>query len=231
MKYLKVWTDFVGVLDVLEDVEAGRLFRAMLHYAETGEEPESLAGNERYVWPVAKRDIDHASRESKTLRENGMKGGRPKTKENQTKPTETNGNQSEPNKSQKEKKRNEMKGNEKKGNEKEGFLDIEDAKQIAEDHDRILEAAEDAGFKMSNNVRASLIALYADNGLEKVLAGLRSCSEHGAPTLAYLRACMRDEPRKVITAKPAVTAQAYTQRDYEGEQEDAMRRMLRVVSE
>lgn len=109
-------------------------------------------------------------------------------------------------------------------------LSEEDADKIQQDHDRILEAAEDAGFKMSNNVRASLIALYADNGLEKVLSGLRSCSEHGAPTLAYLRACMRDEPKKVITAKPAVTAQAYTQRSYDGEQEDAMRRMLRAVT-
>ena len=116
-----------------------------------------------------------------------------------------------------------------KGNNDYQLLADEDAHQIAEDHDRVLDAAEDAGFKMTNNVRASLIALYADNGLEKVLAGLRSCSEHGATTLAYLRACMKDEPKKVI--KPAVPAQAYTQRDYSGEQQEAMRRMLRVVSE
>ena len=116
-----------------------------------------------------------------------------------------------------------------KGNNDYQLLADEDAHQIAEDHDRVLDAAEDAGFKMTNNVRASLIALYADNGLEKVLAGLRSCSEHGATTLAYLRACMKDEPKKVI--KPAVQAQAYTQRDYSGEQQEAMRRMLRVVSE
>lgn len=118
-------------------------------------------------------------------------------------------------------------GTMKKGNNDYQLLADEDAHQIAEDHDRILDAAEDAGFKMTNNVRASLIALYADNGLEKVLAGLRSCSEHGATTLAYLRACMKDEPKKVI--KPAVPAQAYTQRDYSGEQEEAMRRMLRAV--
>ena len=109
----------------------------------------------------------------------------------------------------------------------EDLIDADDAAEIQKDHDRVLDAAEDAGFKMTNNVRASLIALYADNGLEKVLAGLRSCSEHGATTLAYLRACMKDEPKKVI--KPAVPAQAYTQRDYSGEQEEAMRRMLRAV--
>ena len=115
-----------------------------------------------------------------------------------------------------------------KGNNDYQLLADEDAQQIVKDHDRVLDAAEDAGFKMTNNVRASLIALYADNGLEKVLAGLRSCSEHGATTLAYLRACMKDEPKPV---KANVPAQAYTQRSYDGEQEDAMRRMLRVVSE
>ena len=113
-----------------------------------------------------------------------------------------------------------------KGNNDYQLLADEDAHQIAEDHDRVLDAAEDAGFKMTNNVRASLIALYADYGLEKVLAGLRSCSEHGATTLAYLRACMKDEPKPV---KASVPAQAYTQRSYDGEQEDAMRRMLRAV--
>ena len=225
MKYLKVWTDFEDVLERLKEDEAGRLFLAMLHYASTGEEPDELPGNEWYVWPVAKRDIDHASDESRTNTENGRKGGRPKTERNRTIPDETENNRSEPNESQKEKKRKEI---EKKGNEKKGFMDADDAAEIQNDHDRVLDAAEDAGFKMTNNVRAALIALYADNGLEKVLEGLRSCSEHGATTLAYLRACMKDEPKKV---KANVPAQAYTQRSYDGEQEEAMRRMLRVVSE
>ena len=104
MKYLKVWTDFEDLLKRLQEDEIGRLFLAMLHYAATGEEPDELPGNEWYVWPVAKRDIDHASNESRTLTENGRKGGRPKTKQNQTEPEETKQNQTEPNESQKEKK-------------------------------------------------------------------------------------------------------------------------------
>lgn len=69
--------------------------------------------------------------------------------------------------------------------------DDDDLHRIQSDHDRVLDAAEDAGFKMSNDVRAALIALYADNGLVKVLDGLKSCVDHGAPNLAYLRACMK----------------------------------------
>ena len=88
----------------------------------------------------------------------------------------------------------------------------DDAKQIQNDHNRVLDAAEDAGFKMSNDVRGSLIALYAQYGLEKVLDGLKSCSEHGASNLAYLRAVLKGEPKKQ-TGK-VLPAQNFQQRDY-----------------
>ena len=100
MKYLKVWTDFEGVLSPLNDDEIGRLFLHMLHYAKTGEEPASFVGNEAFIWPAAKRDIDVAAEKAEKMRENGLKGGRPKNQiesininENQTKPNETKNNQ------------------------------------------------------------------------------------------------------------------------------------------
>ena len=58
MKYLKVFTDFVADMSELGDAERGRLFTAMLLYAETGEEPV-LRGNERFVWGIAKKNIDN----------------------------------------------------------------------------------------------------------------------------------------------------------------------------
>ena len=57
MKYLKVFTDFAIAIEPLNDAERGRLFSAMLTYAEESTEPE-LRGNERYVWGVAKVQID-----------------------------------------------------------------------------------------------------------------------------------------------------------------------------
>lgn len=57
MKYLKVFTDFAGSLELLNDAEVGRLFRAMLKYAEDGTE-DDLKGNERFVWCTAKGHID-----------------------------------------------------------------------------------------------------------------------------------------------------------------------------
>lgn len=85
-----------------------------------------------------------------------------------------------------------------------------EAKEIQGEHNRILDAAEDAGFKMGNSVRAALIRLYSEHGLQKVLDGIASCVKHGAPNLAYLEACMKDKPKpgKVLNA------QNFQQRDY-----------------
>ena len=58
MKYLKVFTDFVADMKELGEAERGRLFTAMLEYAETGEEP-ALRGNERFLWGTAKKNIDN----------------------------------------------------------------------------------------------------------------------------------------------------------------------------
>ena len=57
MKYLKLFTDFTDRMTELNDSERGRLFVALLKYAETGVTPE-LRGNEKYVFSSVKVDID-----------------------------------------------------------------------------------------------------------------------------------------------------------------------------
>lgn len=79
MKYLKVFTDFVGNMRQLGDAERGRLFTAMLEYASTGIEPD-LRGNERFLWDTAKKNIDN-QRDSYDTRcavnaKNGSIGGK-----------------------------------------------------------------------------------------------------------------------------------------------------------
>ena len=223
MKYLKVWTDFVKVLDPLEDDEVGRLFLAMLNYAATGQEPGDFMGNESFLWAVAKRDIDTMQEKDEKLRQNGMKGGRPKTKGNQTEPNIAFGFESEPNESLKEKKRKEIKRNENKSS----FLDDDDAHRIQQEHNTVIDAAERAGFASSEYVRDRLIALYADNGLEKVLAGIESCVEHGATNLAYLQAVLTGKPK--AKGGKRVEAQNYEQRDYTEVQKEIDRDMEREM--
>ncbi len=222
MKYLKIWTSFLELINTLEYDEIGRLFEMMLIYAESGKEPEMIDGNERFLWPVAKQQIDLTAEKNEILRQNGMKGGRPKTKDNQTEPDKTKGNQRKAIKERKEKE-----SNEKESNLSSSFHADDDLHRIQSDHDRVLNAAEDAGFKMSNDVRAALIALYADHGLQKILDGLKSCVDHGAPNLAYLKAVLKGEQKK--PAGKTVAAQQFTQRDYDDEQEAAFRRMLGAI--
>ena len=232
MKYLKVWTDFEKVLKPLQEDEIGRLFLAMLHYAGTGEEPDNFVGNEEFLWQVAKRDIDMAAERAETLRVNGMKGGRPKTKDNQGKPKITKDNQEEavgyntkPNESRKEKK-----GNENKRNEIEtSFIPDDEANVIQCDHNRVLDAAEDAGFVMSNDVRANLINLYSEYGLQKVLDGFKACVDHGALNLAYLRAVLKGEPRKQTGR--ILPVQDFRQRDYSGVEDEQMSSLAREMAE
>lgn len=96
MKYLKIYTDFLMSLEPLGDAERGRLFVAMLEYVETNKEPD-LRGNERFVWPSAKAQLDRTAREYQSKCQNGARGGRPrKTEENRNKPDETEINRSKP---------------------------------------------------------------------------------------------------------------------------------------
>ena len=63
MKYLKIFTNFRDVTAALSDGAMGRLFRAMLLYAENGTET-AFKGKETVAWAVAKQQID---REAQTL--------------------------------------------------------------------------------------------------------------------------------------------------------------------
>ena len=110
------------------------------------------------------------------------------------------------------------------------MLDDATAAEIQHDHDRVLTAAEDAGFKMSNTVRARLIALYADNGLEKMLAAINECATHGAPNIAYLEAVLKGTGKKKPQMK-VLPAQQYDQRDYSGVQAELMAEQDREMEE
>ena len=79
-EYVKLWLSYEAYFESYSDVEVGRLVRAMMRYRVSGREP-GFNGNERYVWPAIRRDID-ASIEAQEAAaqknsENGKKGGRP----------------------------------------------------------------------------------------------------------------------------------------------------------
>ena len=111
----------------------------------------------------------------------------------------------------------------------ESLIGEEDAANINVEHDKVLSAAENAGFARNDATRAKLIDLYAVHGLQKVLDGLNSCVEHGVSNVAYLTAVLKGEPKKQPDGKK-INAQKYEQRDYDAEQEAALKRMLKGVA-
>ena len=79
LTYIKFFLDSLDAIEPLDDGERGRLFTALLQYARTGE-ATGLQGNERFLFPMfrAQLDRDAASSESvcEANRINGAKGGR-----------------------------------------------------------------------------------------------------------------------------------------------------------
>ena len=195
MKYLKVWVSFRDVISPLSDDEKGRLFDMMLSYADSGIEPSEFRGNERFIWPGAKQAIDLTAERNEKLRENGMRGGRPKTKDNQTEPNETKQNQSEPNVTCKEKKRKEKESNEK---------DIE--RRLTPP---TLQEVEEYCRERGNSVDAQMfVDFYSAKGWKV-----------GSQSMKDWKACVRTWERRERKPVAVLPAQNYSQRDYSGEQD------------
>lgn len=79
--YVCLYASYRESLSPFTDEERGRIMMAMLSYAATGEDP-GLSGNERFIWPTIKaqidRDVAAYQKKCEKNRENGALGGRPK---------------------------------------------------------------------------------------------------------------------------------------------------------
>ena len=81
--YVCLYSSYLETLKPFTDAEIGRIVMAMLTYAGTGQEPE-FSGNERFIWPSIKSQIDRDQKsyqdKCEKNRLNGAKGGRPKNR-------------------------------------------------------------------------------------------------------------------------------------------------------
>lgn len=55
--YIKLFVDYLDAIEPLGDAERGRLFTSLLEYARSGEAPQ-LNGNERFLFPMMRAQID-----------------------------------------------------------------------------------------------------------------------------------------------------------------------------
>ena len=60
-EYFCAYHSYLAAMEPLNDAERGRLFTALLIYSQTGDAPH-LDGNERFVFPVMREQIDRESK-------------------------------------------------------------------------------------------------------------------------------------------------------------------------
>lgn len=88
-KYVPIFFDWVEVTGELNAQEKGRLIDAIVQYARGGDWQDQIKGNERYLFPAFRQQIDRAKDVSSKRCESGSKGGKQtQAKSSKTKQTE-----------------------------------------------------------------------------------------------------------------------------------------------
>lgn len=80
-EYVPVFFDWVEVTEELTAQEKGRLIDAIVLYAQGGDWQEQIKGNERYLFPAFKKQIDRARETSGKRAAAGAVGGKQKQTE------------------------------------------------------------------------------------------------------------------------------------------------------
>ena len=164
--YIKIWDTYESYFEPLSAAEVGRLVLAMMKYKSSGTDPE-LIGNERYVWPAVKRDLDKDAEYIEGKRISGKAGGSSsKRKQNEANASKT--------KLEKEKEKEKDKISSSSCNETTTTKSIEDVFR------------ENIGKLVATGQKA--LAEYVERmGGELVLAVIGKCSDLGGSTWAYVR--------------------------------------------
>lgn len=214
----------------LSDEEAGRIAKAIWSFTMNGEIVE-LSGAEKGIFPMIlmtlQQDEAHNAEVSAKRAAVGSLGGKQKvanaTNCYQLQANATNSNQTVASDSNCFIKNKNKKENKEKESESE-FITGADAFAIQMTHDQVLTAAQDAGFMLSNSVRAKIIRLLEDHTMDQMLNAINECVTHSAPNLAYLTAVLKGTGKKQKT--DARDIHNYDQRDYSKAQDEAIKRMM-----
>ena len=212
MKYLKVFTDFASSLAPLSDAECGRLFKAMLEYAMSGQEPD-LRGNERFVWPSAKASIDRDQQTYDRKAEGARKAARKRTSTIsydivQEKSISYDIVQD------KDKDKDKDKEEEERACAREGltspapFMTPEECDRAAQQYDRVKTTLVRVGIQPTLQAMDTAMGLLADYGEERLLAALRTASDHdkkGGVNWPFVRRILEDKPKSAQEAESLYT--------------------------
>lgn len=206
MKYLKVFTDFASSLAPLSDAECGRLFKAMLEYAMSGQEPD-LRGNERFVWPSAKASIDRDQQTYDRKAEGARKAARKRTS---TISYDIVQEKSISYDIVQDKDKDKDKEEEECACARDGltapspFMTPEECDRAAEQYDRVKTTLVRVGIQPTLQAMDTAMGLLADYGEERLLAALRTASDHdrkGGVNWPFVRRILEDKPKPAEESK------------------------------
>lgn len=194
-KYVPIFYDWTEVTKELNAQEKGRLIDAIVLYAQGGDWQEQIKGNERYLFPAFKQQIDRANDISETKAANGSKGGK-QTQANASKPKQTQAKPSEEEECNKEKEEE----NDKEKNKKEScrFLppSVDEVKAYCRERGNRVDAEQFVDFYSSKGWRV------------------------GSQPMRDWKASVRTWEKRDSGAGKTVSAQMYTQREYTEEDLD-----------
>ena len=226
--HLKVYFDFEVKAKELTEEEKGRLLLVMLRYAKDGTEPEMI-GNERFLFPVFKAQINEDIKAYETKVANGSRGGRPvmnrepeETEINRNEPGKTENNQTEPEESEIRKKEERRK---KKEEQEKGILFEKFWEAYPK---RVAKAAARVEFAKLKPTEELLATMLEAIGKQKESAQWK---EAGGQYIPYPKTWLHNrrweddlpvasDPKAGHEVGKILPAQQYTQRDYSGFAED-----------
>ena len=240
-KYIPLFLDFNETTQDLTDEECGRLIREIVRYANGESSGTQLQGMERIAFRFMKGSIDRNLELSATRARAGTKGGMATSKNKQTEAkrsksttktktetqTKTEADTDTETKAAPEPAANtaaDITTGAPAGNTAaEPFLTEDEAAAIQSGHDRVLDAAQNAGFKSSPAEKAGLLNLCALYSSDRIVSGIGECVRHSATNLAYLEGVLKGRGKK---KQDATDVHGYQQRDYSSEQQAAIERMM-----
>lgn len=239
-RYIPLFLDFNETTQDLTNEECGRLIRALVSYANGENSETSLQGMELIAFRFMKGGIDRNLELSAVRAKAGAKGAMAANSKKQQTPAKAGKNITKTKTDTKTKTESDTKtepeaapqtapqtephpGTANNTPGPDPFLPDGEAQDIQSGHSKVLDAAQNAGFKSSPAEQAGLLNLCAAYGPERTVAGIGECVKHSAPNLAYLEAVLKGTKKKRQDPKDI---HAYSQRDYSGEQQAAMERMM-----
>lgn len=208
MEYVPIFFDWVEVTGELNDQEKGRLIDAIVLYAQGGEWQERIKGNEKYLFPAFRRQIDRASEISRVRAQAGRTGAEQR-EANRSKCMQTDANAGK----EKQTHANGYKTCKEEEKEKENE---EEYKNKARESNRAQGPTLDEvrGFCEMTGSKIDPIRFWNYYEARHWMAG------HSAITdwKACLRSWERDEKARDKAKTKTVSAQQYTQREYTNEE-------------